>query len=61
MWKNTNKTSIELPLTNKNLGKWRDEARVDDSASFDPLELENARKREIEFFYAKTENPVVPQ
>ena len=46
---------MQLPLTNKNVEVWRDDARVIDTADFDPKFIEYDRERRKKVFLERYE------
>mmetsp|Transcript_29525 Transcript_29525/g.44911 ORF Transcript_29525/g.44911 Transcript_29525/m.44911 type:complete len:207 (-) Transcript_29525:38-658(-) len=57
-WKEKHEnTFIQLPLTNKNVEKWRDEARFTDTADFDPTLLVEAKAKEQKNFLDRFDKP----
>ncbi len=47
---------IPFPNDNATISRWRDNRRVDDSATFDPVQLAKKRKRDMQYFYDRTEH-----
>jgi len=52
-WEKTTKAPIPLPMNNEKMSKWRDQRRITFSASFDPKNLQEERKREMRLLYEK--------
>lgn len=48
---------MQLPISNTNVSKWRDEEQAIDTADFDPKFIEYDRERRKKFFLERYEKP----
>ena len=56
-YKEKHSKPMQLPVTNANVYKWRDEPRAVDTADFDPKFIEYDRERRRKFFDSRYEKP----
>mmetsp|Transcript_27287 Transcript_27287/g.20423 ORF Transcript_27287/g.20423 Transcript_27287/m.20423 type:complete len:224 (+) Transcript_27287:272-943(+) len=57
MYKEKHSKPMQLPITNENVYKWRDDARAIDSADFDPKLIQMDREKKKSFFLDRYEKP----
>ena len=57
MYQEKHAKPMQLPVTNKNVSAWRDDARAIDTADFDPAFLDYDRERRKKFFLERYEKP----
>lgn len=58
MYKEKHSKPMQLPITNENVSKWRDDDRAIDSADFDPQLLDFDRERSKKFYLERYEKPI---
>ena len=49
-WEEAGREGVKLPITNRTVAAWRDKRYPEDSADFDPNEIEDRKQQEINYF-----------
>lgn len=57
MYKEKHSVQMQLPISNTNVSKWRDDEQAIDTADFDPKFIEYDRERRTKFFLERYEKP----
>ena len=57
MYKEKHSKPMQLPISNENVSKWRDESLAIESADFDPKMIEYDRERRRSYFIERYEKP----